>query len=132
MSGTKRERLKKKIIQMMKDLGLAITIQFGLKTVDFLDTTLELNTSTYKPFRKPNDTPSYIHVQSNHSPNVLRELPKMVNSRLCGISSNEKVFNEAAPAYQAALKKSGYSHKLEYERPRPKKKKSHHMVQSPI
>ena len=67
MSGTKRERLKKKIIQMMKDLGLAITIQFGLKTVDFLDTTLELNTSTYKPFRKPNDTPSYIHVQSNHS-----------------------------------------------------------------
>ena len=84
--------------------------------------------STYKPFRKPNDTPSYIHVQSNHSPNVLRELPKMVNSRLCGISSNEKVFNEAAPAYQAALKKSGHSHKLEYERPRPKNRRRKRVI----
>ena len=58
MSGPKIEQTKTKIIKVMKELGLAITIQFGLKTVDFLDTTLNLNISEYKPYRKPNDSPS--------------------------------------------------------------------------
>ena len=31
MTGTKRERIKKKIIKVMKELGLSITIEFGLK-----------------------------------------------------------------------------------------------------
>ena len=50
----------------MKDLHLEITIEFGLKTVNYLDITLDLNTSSYKPFRKPNDTPCYIDKNSNH------------------------------------------------------------------
>ena len=80
----------------MKELGLAITLQFGFKTVHFLDTTLNLNTSEYNPFRKPNEPPSNIQVHSNHSLNT-RQLPKMANSRISSISSNEQVFREAHP-----------------------------------
>ena len=120
MSGPKRERAKKDIIKAMKDLGLAITIQFGLKTVDFLDTTLDLTTSVYKPYRKPNDIPTYIHKNSNHPPNTIKQLPKMVNTRLSSISSNQVVFKEAVPMYQAALDKSGYSCTLKFEKPRQK------------
>ena len=77
--------------------------------VDFLDTTLNLNFSEYKPFRKPNDSPSY-----NYSQNIIKQLPKMVNSRINSISSNEHVFREATPMYQAAL---DHNHKLRFERP---------------
>ena len=46
----------------------------------------------------------------------------MVNARLSNISSNAKVFNEAAPVYQAALKKSRYSNKLKFVVSEPKKR----------
>ena len=120
LSGPKREQSKKKIFKTMKDLGFDITLEFGLKIVDYLDATLDLNTSAYKPFRKPNDTPCYINKHSNHPPNTTKQLPKMVNTRLCSISSNKTVFDEAAPIYQAALDKSGYKHKLSFEPIRPK------------
>ena len=125
MSGPRREQAKKKIIKTMKDLGLNITIEFGLKTVDFLEVTLTLNDSTYKPYRKPNDNPCYIHKDSNHAPNTIKQLPKMVNSTLNRISSNARIFREAAPIYQAALEKSGYKAKLKFrdERPRTRQRK---------
>ena len=120
LPGPKRDRLRKKIIKTMKDLGLDITIEFGLKVVDFLDITFDLNTSSFKPFRKPNDTPCYINKDSNHPPNTIKQLPKMINTRISGLSSNPEVFGEAAPVYQAALDRSGYRYKMEFERPRPK------------
>ena len=43
----------------MKDLDLNITLEFGLKEVDYLDTNMSLNTGEYKPYRKPNDKPVY-------------------------------------------------------------------------
>ena len=56
-----------------------------------------------------------INAKSNHPPNVTKEILKMINRRLNNISSSREVFEEAAPAYQAALKKSGYRQKLSYE-----------------
>ena len=76
----------------------------------------------YKPFRKPNDNPCYVHVQSNHPHNTIKQLPKMVNQRLCSLSSNIEAFAEAVPLYQAALKKSGYKHKLRYTPEVPKQR----------
>ena len=46
----------------------------------------------------------------------------MINTRLCSISSNSKVFKEATPIYQAALDKSGYKHKLKFESIKNKKR----------
>ena len=122
MSGSVRDSMRKKIIKTMKELGLEITIEFGLRQVDFLDINFDLTNSVYKPFRKPNDNPCYVHVQSNHPHNTIKQLPKMVNQRLCSLSSNKEVFTEAAPMYQAALKKSGYKHKLCFKPEAPKQR----------
>ena len=88
MTGPTRDRIRKKIIKVMKDLGLDITIDFGLRQVDFLDANFNLDNSVYKPFRKPNDNSCYVHVQSNHPHNTIKRLPKMVNQRLFSLSSN--------------------------------------------
>ena len=94
---------------------MKITIDANKTTVDFLDTTLNLTTRTYKPFMKPNNTPLYVHIQSNHPPSILKNIPESVNKRLSNISSNKEIFDEALPPYQEALQKSGYNYKLKHE-----------------
>lgn len=69
----------------------------------------------FKPFMKPNNTPLYVHNQSNHPPAILKNIPESINKRLSTISSNETELKKAAPAYQEALNKSGYDFKLEYK-----------------
>ena len=83
--------------------------------VNFLDVTFDLNSGVFKPFKKENDTPVYVNKQSNHPPAILKNIPLGVNNRLSRISSNETVFNMAAPEFQAALNKSRYNHKLVFE-----------------
>ena len=87
--------------------------------VNFLDVTLNLNSGHYAPYNKPGNTPLYVHASSNHPPNIINNIPKMINTRLSHISSNEEVFQQAAPTYQDALHRSGYTHKLTYA-PAPK------------
>ena len=61
-----------------------------------------------------------------------------INDRLSRISANERVFDEAAPPYQEALEKSGFTHKLKFQQPnlaKPKKicrKKTSDLVQPPL
>ena len=62
--------MRKDIIEMFKSLGLKITIELKLITVNFLDVTFELHTGSYKPYRKPIDTPVYINTGSNHPKSV--------------------------------------------------------------
>ena len=108
--------------------GLRITTEANIHSVDFLDVNLDLRTGLYKPFKKPNQTPLYVHRLSNHPRKVLENIPLAVNQRLNKISSNETVFNEAVPDFQEALEKSGYTHKLVYcateEPPKPKKRRN--------
>jgi hypothetical protein len=78
----------------------------------------------YEPFNKPNNTPQYVHIQSNHPPNILKNLPSNVNKRLSEISSDEAAFKRAAPLYQEALNKSGYKHLLKFTPNPPNKGKS--------
>ena len=84
---------------------------------------------------RPNNTPLYVHKQSNHPPNIIKNIPESINRRLSNISSNEKILKKAIPPYQDALKKSGYDYKLEYKptinqnnKPKNNRKKKHHMV----
>ena len=89
-------------------------IDVNMKSFDFLDVTLDLNTGFYKPFMKPNNIPIYVNKQSNHPPNILTNIPEGINKRLSTISAIENIFNSAVPLYQEALLKSGYSYKLHY------------------
>ena len=80
-----------------------------------MDVTLDLSSGSYKPYMKENDTPIYVNCGSNHPPVVLKNIPQGVNNRLNRISSSKSVFDSAAPVYQEALSKSGYTYKLEYK-----------------
>ena len=87
--------------------------------MNFLDVTLDLEIGVFKPYRKPNDQPLYVHRLSNHPPSVIKAIPKSINKRLSSISSSATEFNQAKEDYQKALNDSGYDHILEYEEPRP-------------
>ena len=79
--------------------GPSLEIKCNLKTVNYLDITLDLNTGTYKPYRKPNDEILYIHAKSNHPANILKQLPISIETRLSNISSNSEIFHEASKHY---------------------------------
>ena len=108
------ERTKKQICKLFADKNLKITIEANKKVVNYLDVTRDLNTGKHYPFLKPGNVPSYVHAKSNHPPNIIKRIPENINQRLSNISSDEEVFNKAAPAYQAALDKSGYTCKLRF------------------
>ena len=112
--------MKKQICKVFKDIGLSVTITANTTKVDFLDISLDLQTGIYQPFIKENDSPLYVNIKSNHPPSVLKNIPLGINRRLSRISANKDVFDAAAPIYQEALRKSGYSHKLAYEAPAEK------------
>ena len=93
---------------------------------DFLDVTFNASTGKYGPFRKPNSILQYIHIQSNHPPNIRKQLPTMIKKRLSSIACDENKFNKAAPAYNQAFEKSSYKHNLVFqatktEKPRNRK-----------
>ena len=98
----------------MKYLGLKIEVKCNLKTVDYLDTTFNLNNGKHKPFNKPNNNPRYVHVQSNHPPNIIEEIPKSISKRISVNSHDEEVFKDAAPFYDNILNSCGYTDKLRY------------------
>ena len=104
------------LVKVFADLGLMITIQTNLKVADFLDLSLNLSTEslTRLNFRKPNDQPLYIHDQSNHPPNIIRNLSASISYRLTDISSNKDVFANAKPLYDKALRESGFGVETEY------------------
>ena len=79
-----------------------------------MDIEFDLNNSTFKPYRKPNNNPLYVNKKSNHPPSVLKQIPKGIGKRLSELSSSEEIFKAAAPQYEEALKKSGFDEKLVY------------------
>ena len=107
---------------MFQDNGLQITIETNLKCTDFLDVTFDLTTGKYYPFRKPNDTPLYIHAESNHPPNIVKQLPLMISRRISDISCNEEEFEKAKCTYEDALKSSGHKPEMVYQQPAKKSK----------
>ena len=122
MSQTPRkiEKAKKEICKVFAENGLRVTIEANKKVVDFLDVTLDLNTGKYKPYSKPANHPLYVHSKSNHPPNIIRNIPESINRRLSEISCDEETFDEAAPEYQEALRKSGYDYRLQFKPPAPR------------
>ena len=105
--GPRLAKLRKNIEAFFKDLGLKITIETAATVVNFLDITLNLTLKTIHPYQKPNDTTVYINTESNHPPNVIKQVPISVNSRLTHISSSEEIFNNAKRPYEESLKKVG-------------------------
>ncbi len=107
-SGSAADRVRKQLIKTFNTLGLKITVQTNLTSAAFLDVTLNLQTGKHQPYRKPNDEPLYIHVNSNHPPVILKQIPTSVEKRISSLSADEDTFKKAAPMYNRALNKSGF------------------------
>ena len=56
-----------------------------------------------------------MHEDSNHPPQVLKELPKTISKRILTISSSREIFESSKIEYENALKISGYKDRLVYE-----------------
>ena len=80
------ERAKKEICQIFARNNLKLTFEANKKIVNFLDVTLDLDTGKFT-------TPLYVHSQSNHPPNIIRNIPEAINRRLSSISSDQDAFN---------------------------------------
>ena len=88
MPGPEFERKRKKIIETFKKYGLAITIKTNLIVVNFLDTQFNLlKGTTFKPQRKQSNDPIYVHKDSKHLPQELKErhlrIKERYNSTFC-------------------------------------------------
>ena len=119
-------------IRHFKNHGLKITIQTNLKTVNYLDVTFNLTNGHYCPYRKPNNLPQYINIKSNHPPNIIKQLPASINRRISDNSCNEHEFSKAKPVYDDALKSSGYTEMLSFNKlrhpVRPKRNRQRNII----
>ena len=100
------ERKKKAIIKVFKKCGFSIVVDTNLKTVDV---SLDVDKNICKPYQKPNITKN-----SNHPPNILKQLPKSVVKRISETLSSEEIFNKSIKVYSKALKESGFTDELKY------------------
>ena len=85
-----------------------------MKIVNYLDITFNLNDGTYRPYQKPDNIIQDIHVESNHPPNIIKQIPKAIEKLLSQLSSSEEIFNESAPFYKDKLQQSCYQQKVKY------------------
>ena len=113
-SGLQMEKIKKHLQKVFKNNGLDVIIECDMKVLNYLNVTFNLNDGTYRPYQKPDNIIQYIHVESNHPPNIIKQIPKTIEKRLSQLSSNEEIFNESAPFYEDKLHQSGYQQKLKY------------------
>ena len=114
-NGPKMDRIRKDIITLFKSEGVSITIDTNLTETDFLDVSFNLEMDKSFPYRKPNNTPLYIHSESNHPLSIIKQLPLMTSKRILNLSCNEHEFNNAKPLYKSALKSSGFNYSMEFE-----------------
>ena len=114
-SGTHLEKIKKELKRFFKEYDLEIIAESNRKIVNYLDITLNLKDSTFRPYHKPGDQMQYIHTESNHPPNIIKHIPVSIETRLLNLSSTETIFKESTTHNENILRQSGYNKKLSYK-----------------
>ena len=116
------ERVTKKLHKLFETEGLKITCEAGKQGTDYLDLYFDLKHDKYRQWRKPNSNPLYVHKDSNHPPQVLKEIPNMIEKMVSKNSSTKAEFDKVKREYQNSLKNSGFDKKLHYKPDVPKPK----------
>ena len=80
INGQQIYQLRKNITKIFKEIGFKIDTEANLKTVDFLGMTFNLINGPYKPYKKTNHILFHIKKNSNHSPQIIKNLQKAVNT----------------------------------------------------
>ena len=123
LTGPQVDRLRKNLIGFFAQFDLKITVQANVKRTDYLDILFDLESGLHRPFRKDDNVPCYINVQSNHPPHIIRNLPEMISKRVSMLSSNQQVFEQEAQIYNEGLKVAGYKEKIKFIPPVPNQRK---------
>ena len=92
-NGHQNDKIRKELIKIFQTHGLKLEIKCNLKSVDYLDITFDLNTGSYRPYRKPNNDTGYINAKSNHPPSILKQIPAAISKRI-SINSPNKYFKK--------------------------------------
>ena len=66
-------------------------------------------------YHKLNDQIQYIHTESSHPLNIIKDIPASIENPLSNLFSTEKLFKESTKHYEDNLGQSGYSKKLTYK-----------------
>ena len=114
ISGPQSERIKKEFQKIFNKNNLDIVVECNMKKVNYLDVTLDLESGTYKPYHKADNEINYVHIESNHPPNITKQIPISIQTRLSNLSSDENIFSQATPYYKEAIERSGYKHDFQY------------------
>ena len=121
---TSERKIKPKLSAIFNSEDLRITVEPASQVTDYLDVKFNLEKHTHEPWRKPNDTPSYLNVESNHPKHIIEHIPKMVEQQLSLLSSTSEIFERCKTEYQKALNDSGYKYELKYQEISKTKKRS--------
>ena len=78
--------------------------------------TLNLTTGKYQPYNKSDNNPLYINILSNHPPNIIKNLPGNISKRINNLSADETTFNKCKDLCNSALAKSGFKHKITFQK----------------
>ena len=89
------------IIKIFKDNGLSVTVTSNITSADFLDLILNWKNESYQPFRKPNNDPIIIDINSNHPPQIFKQLPKSIFKILAENSLSKEVFDKSKMLYDS-------------------------------
>ena len=119
-SGPQIEKLRKDIFKVFKKINLQITIEANITQTDFLDLWFDLSSSKFRPFRKDNQIPIYINVDSNHPKTITKQLPNMITDRISKLCSSEETFQNSSVPYQEALHNAGYKDTIKFKKKVPK------------
>ena len=72
-NGHQNDKIKKELIKIFQTHGLKLKIKCNLKSINYLHITFDLNTGSYRPYRKSNNDSRYINAKSNHPPSILNK-----------------------------------------------------------
>ena len=114
ISERQAEKHKKTIQKIVKDKGLPMIIKCNPKIVDYLEVTLNLNDGTYRPFDKLNEETTYIHVEYDHPPQIIKKIPRYIEKILTRLSSTKEIFENSKDYYDQRLRQYGYNKKINY------------------
>lgn len=77
-SGPKTKSIKKNLQKVFGNSGLDTIIDAKMKLATEWDVTFDLHGSFCQPFQRPDNRINYIHVESSHAPNSLKQITKTI------------------------------------------------------
>ena len=109
ISGQQAQKKHKNIQKILRDKkSLQIIIKCSLKILDYLDVTLSLDDAAYRPSHKPNKETTYIHVESDHPPQIIKKIPRSIEKRP-RLSSTKEIFENSKGYYKQRLRQCGHN-----------------------